>query len=176
MRMLVFNIRKNPNPASLVNIGILYSQSGELIKADSLFAVYSVAFPDSIYGYSWRGRVNFTIDTSMTVEPYISTMLLNYQKTLDIAMTDKNRFKSMGTNAAMILAGYFNNIRSSRDTSLSYILKGLEIDSTNVQLKSIKEIFDKQMAPKQPKTPSKSNNKPVSAIRKPQIKDSITTT
>ena len=127
--------------------------------------------PDSIYGYDWKGRVNFSIDTTMTVEPYASIFVSSYQKTLDIALTDKLRYKGQGTRAALFLAGYFNNIKSSRDSALMYVVKGLEIDSTNLQLKNIKEIFDKQPTKGTQKPPAKTTgNKPSAAIRKPSNK------
>ena len=170
MRWAIYNTRKSPNPGGLINIGILFSQAGELKKADSLFAMYNTAFPDSIYGYYWRGRVNYSLDTTMTVEPYISTLLQSNEKTLTIAATDKPRYKSMGTNAALVLTGYWNNIRSSRDSAYAYLLKGLEIDSTHQQLKNIKEIFDKQPT-KGTKQPAKAvGNKPAASIRKPGSK------
>jgi hypothetical protein len=170
MRWAIYNTRKSPNPAGLVNIGILFSQGGDLKKADSLFAIYNAAFPDSIYGYYWRGRVNYSLDTTMTVEPYISTLLQSNEKTLAIAATDKPRYKSMGTNAALVLTGYYNNIRSSRDSAYAYLLKGLDIDSTNAQLKSIKEIFDKQPAKGTQKPAGKTTGKPSAALRKPSNK------
>ena len=169
MRWAIYNTRKSPNPGGLVNIAILYSQAGEYPKADSLLTTYIANFPDSIYGYDWKGRVNFSIDTTMKVEPYASTFVSSYQKTLDIALTDKIRYKGQGTRAALFLAGYFNNIKSSRDSALMYVVKGLEIDSTNLQLKNIKEIFDKQ--PTKGKPPTKTTgNKPSAAIRKPSNK------
>lgn len=170
MRWAIYNTRKSPNPAGLINIGILFSQAGELKKADSLFAVYNTNFPDSIYGYYWRGRVNFSLDTTMTVEPFITTLLQSNEKALTIAATDKPRYKSMGTNAALVLTGYWNNIKSNRDSAYAYLLKGLEIDSTHEQLKRIKEIFDKQPT-KGTKPPAKAvGNKPAASIRKPADK------
>jgi tetratricopeptide (TPR) repeat protein len=170
MRWTIYNTRRSPNPAGLINIGILFSQAGDLNKADSLFAMYNTAFPDSIYGYYWRGRVNYSLDTTMKVEPYITTLLQSNEKTLTIAATDKPRYKSMGTNAALVLTGYWNNIRGSRDTAYTYILKGLDIDSTNAQLKNIKEIFDKQPPAKGQKPPAKTTGKPSASIRKPSSK------
>jgi tetratricopeptide (TPR) repeat protein len=169
MRWAIYNTRRSPNPAGLINIGILFSQSGDLKKADSLFAAYNTAFPDSIYGYYWRGRVNFSLDTTMTVEPYITTLLQSNEKTLTIAATDKPRYKALGTNAALVLTGYYNNIRSNRDSAYAYLLKGLDLDSTHPQLKNIKEIFDRQPKPTNQKPPAKTGtgNKPSASIRKP---------
>jgi len=173
MRLLVFNTRKNPNPSGLFNLGLNYMQAGELLTADSIFKSYNKAFPDSIYGYSWRGRVNFTLDTTMTIEPFISNLLENYQKSLSIAATDPARFKSHGITAARTLAAYYVNIKNSRDTALVFVYKGLQLDSTDVSLKSIRDVLEKQQAPapKTPttpaKTPAKTNTKqPLSAVKK----------
>ena len=172
MRWAIYNTRKNPNPAGLVNIAILYSQAGEYPKADTLLTTYIANFPDSIYGYDWKGRVNFSIDTSMTIEPYASTFVSNYQKTLDIALTDKVRYKGQGTRAAIYLTGYYNNVKSSRDSAYAYLLKGLDIDSTNATLRNIKEIFDRQPSKgTNQKPPAKAvGGKPSASIRKPASK------
>ena len=167
MRMAWFNTRGNANPTYLVNFGILYFQAGAFLQADSVFAKYITLMPDSIYGYDWKGRTNFSIDTTMTVEPYATQFVTNVQKTLAIASTDKVRYKSQGLRAALLLAGYYNNIRSNRDSAYAYVVKGLEIDSTNAQLKGIKEIFDKQPAKGTQKPPAKpASSSPSSAIRK----------
>ncbi|HEY5966991.1 MAG TPA: tetratricopeptide repeat protein [Chitinophagaceae bacterium] len=170
MRMAWFNTRGNANPTYLVNFGILYFQAGAFLQADSVFAKYISLMPDSIYGYDWRGRSNFSFDTTMTVEPYATQFVTNVQKTLDIAFTDKIRYKSQGLRAALLLAGYYNNIRSNRDSAYAYVVKGLEIDSTNAQLKGIKEIFDKQPAKGTQKPGAKTTGKPSAALRKPANK------
>ena len=150
MRVVIYKLRPRPQPGGLINIGIVYSQAGELIKADSIFKVYADIMPDSIYGYDWRARVNLTLDSTMVVEPYATAMVQGFQKSLDIATTDKIRFKTQGIRAALTLAGYYNNIKNDRATALSYIMKGLDIDSSNQQLKGIKDIFTKTPATKTP--------------------------
>jgi len=167
MRMTWFNTRGNANPTYLVNFGILYFQAGAFLQADSVFTKYISLMPDSIYGYDWIGRTNFSLDTTMTVEPYATKFVTNVQKTLDIAFTDKVRYKSQGLRAALLLAGYYNNVRSNRDSAYAYVIKGLEIDSTNAQLKGIKEIFDKQPAKGTQKPGAKATGKPSASLRKP---------
>ena len=170
MRLAIYNTRKSPNPGGLFNLGLNYFQAGNLPKADSLFTAYNTAFPDSVYGYYWRGRTNYQLDTTMSIEPFATNMVQNYQKTLDIAFKDKIRYRTHGTQSALLLAGYFNNIKSSRDSALMYVVKGLEIDSTNAQLKGIKEIFDKQPSKGTQKPGGKSTGKPSASIRKPGSK------
>jgi len=167
MRMFRYSLLPNKNPAHFVNIGILYSQAGEHKRADSLFVAYNKAFPDSIYGYDWRGRVNYTMDTTMTVEPYVTNLVQNYQKTLDLAANDKTRFRSQGIRAALALVGYHNNIRKDRDSALAYAYKGLAIDTSNEQLKRVVEILSKTKATK---TSSKTSNKPSAKAIRPSAK------
>jgi tetratricopeptide (TPR) repeat protein len=172
MRMAWFNARGNANPTYLVNFGILYFQAGSFLQADSVFTKYISLMPDSIYGYDWRGRSNFSLDTTMTVEPYVTQFITNSQKTLDIAFTDKIRYKTQGVRAALLLAGYYNNVKSIRDSAYTYVVKGLEIDSTNAQLKGIKEIFDKQPAKGNQKSGGKpaASSKPAASLHKPSDK------
>ena len=144
MRMAWFNARGNASPTYLVNFGILYIQANAFTKADSVFQTYKKLQPDSIYGYYWTGRLSVMIDSTMSVEPYVSTLLSSFDKTIEIAYTDKDRYKGLGATAALMLTGYWNNIRNSRDSAYIYLLKGLDFDSTHPQLKSIKEVFDKQ--------------------------------
>ena len=171
MRWAIYNTRKSPNPGGLVNIAILFSQAGDYAKSDSLLAMYIINFPDSIYGYYWRGRVNYSLDTTMSVEPYSSTMVNSYDKTLNIAEKDIIRYKTQGVVAARTLAAYFINIKSSRDTALAYTNRGLAIDSTDGPLKTIKSILEKSNAKPGQKPPAgKTTGKPSAALRKPSNK------
>jgi hypothetical protein len=108
------------------------------------------------------------IDTTMSVEPYVSTLLSSFDKTIEIAFTDKDRYKGLGATAALMLTGYWNNVRSSRDSAYLYLLKGLDLDSTHPQLKSIKETFDKQKSTGGGQRPGSRpvGNKPSAAIIK----------
>jgi tetratricopeptide (TPR) repeat protein len=175
MRLVIFNTRKQPNPLGLLNVGILFSQTDKLQKSDSILAAYTQLQPDSILGYYWRGKVNGTIDTSYKVEPYVTNMINNYSKALDIAQTDKVRFKSLGTTSALALIGYYNNIKADRPTALIHALKGLALDTSNAQLKGIVEYLQKPLTPVKTnqKSGTKANNKPV-AIKAAAVKPKTT--
>jgi tetratricopeptide (TPR) repeat protein len=166
MRLAIYNIRPNANPTYLVNIGILYSQANDLLKADSIFTVYTTLAPDSIYGYYWRGRINFSLDTTMTVDPYVGNMIMNYDKTLSIATTDAVRYKFHGLSAAKALMAYYINIRKSIDTAMAYVTRGLAIDTSDATLKDIKDRLEKAKKPTKPAGRT-TGGKPSASIRKP---------
>jgi tetratricopeptide (TPR) repeat protein len=168
MRMVWFDTRKNASPTYLINFGILYLQAGAFSKADTVFARYVSLEPDSVYGYHWRGRTNYSLDTTMLVEPFATNMVTNYDRSLTIAGTDAVRYKSQGLQAAKTLAAYYVNIRKSKDTALAYAYKGLAIDSTDPGLKNIRDILERS---NQQKPAGKTTGgKPSASIRKPNDK------
>jgi len=149
MRLAIFKERKSPNPLGLINIGILYTQTDKLQTADSIFAAFTTLMPDSIYGHYWRGKVNGTLDTTYKVEPYVTNMVNGYTRALDIALTDKVRYKSLGITSALSLIGYYNNVKLDKEAALIPTLKGLEIDTGNLQIQGIKQYLEKKTPAKQ---------------------------
>ena len=136
---------KNANPQNLISIGVVFSQGGQLQKADSLFQVYSKASPDSIYGYYWSGRLHSQMDSTMAQ----GLAVPDYDQVLRVATIDPSRYKGMGVQAAGYLAGYYNNIKSDRATALSYIDKGLVIDPTSETLQRFKQALTPKQQPQQ---------------------------
>ena len=70
----------------------------------------------------------------------------SYQKTLEIASTDKERLKGMGFQSAGYLAGYYNNVKGDKATAITYLQKALEFDPTNEPIKKNIQILQ-QKAP-----------------------------
>lgn len=150
----------NANAQNLVGIGVEFYQGGDLQKADSLFQVYSKAYPDSIYGYFWDARLKAQIDTNMSQ----GLAVPQYEQVLRIAATDTARafYKNVGVGAAGYLTGYYNNIKDDRATALSYIEKGLAIDPTNETLLKYQKILSQRQqtsATKEKTTPTKEKTK-----------------
>lgn len=168
MRLAIFQLRKNPNPLSLINIGILYTQTDQLVKADSVFTVYTTLSPDSILGYYWRGRVNASLDTSNQVEPFVTNMLNGFTKALDIAGLDKIRYRNLGITSSLSLIGYYNNVKSDKEAALVPALKGLDLDTSNAQLKNIVEYLKRPTPAKQQGGQKPSNNPPKASGTKPE--------
>jgi tetratricopeptide (TPR) repeat protein len=168
MRLAIFGLRKSPNPLSLINIGILYTQTDQLLKADSVFTVYTTLSPDSILGYYWRGRVNASLDTSNQVEPFVTNMLNGFTKALDIAGLDKIRYRNLGITSSLSLIGYYNNVKSDKEAALVPALKGLDLDTSNAQLKNIVEYLKRPTPAKQQGGQKPSNNPPKASGTKPE--------
>ena len=166
LRTALYNIRPNPNLTELFNIGLDYFQGGDYIKADSIFRMYSTALPDSIYGYYWSARTNFVLDSTMSVEPFITHMVNGYQKTLDIAIATQ-RNKPQGIIASKFLAGYYNNIMKDKATAIAMLEKGLTLDPNDASIQELIAILTKPVKQTVPKTPTKAKpgSKPTGAVK-----------
>lgn len=66
-----YKAKKSPSNVDMYNLGRAFFDAGATgdftfySKADSVFAVYTEKYPDQAYGYYWRARSNWSIDTSM---------------------------------------------------------------------------------------------------------------
>ena len=88
-------------------------------------------------------------------------MVQEYRKTLELAQTDKVKFKNQAIESSKLLAGYYNNIKKNKDSALAYLQKGLEFDPTN---SSILELIDYLKKAPKPKT---GGTKPTGRITRP---------
>lgn len=145
---------KYSTPGELFRVGLPYYLGGDYKKADSLFVAYSMALPDSIYGYYWSGLSRMRIDS--TLEQGLAVPM--FEKTLQIAENDKVRYKSQALQSATTLAAYHYNIKSDKATALKYAQKGLEFDPTNATLTSIANQLQKTTKP--PAQPKPTQSKP----------------
>ncbi|HEU4634292.1 MAG TPA: hypothetical protein VFS22_09920, partial [Flavisolibacter sp.] len=117
---------------------------GAFQKADSTAKAYSALAPDSIYGYYWSALALSAIDTSGEQ----GLAVPSYEKTLEIAEKDKDRFKSQGVRAATTLAIYSFNVKNDKEAALAYADRGLVFDPTNANLLNVKNVAGaKQQAP-----------------------------
>ena len=153
LRLAAYQLKPTKNPAELFQIGLPYYQGGNYQKADSLFKAYSTALPDSIYGHYWSALALSQIDTTMQQGLAVPA----YQKTLEIAATDKVRLKNMGFQSAGYLAGYYNNIKGDKASAITYLQKALEFDPTNSAIQKNIQILQQKpaAAPKTTTAPKK---------------------
>lgn len=147
LRLLSYQLRSpNVNPAELFQIGLPYYQGGAYERADSVFGAYATAMPDSIYGHYWRALSLSQIDTTMEQGLAVPA----FEKSLQIAETDKVRFKSQGLQATTYLAGYANNVKKDKETAIMYLKKALEFDPANSAVQHSLDILSKASTPKKP--------------------------
>ncbi|MES2882862.1 MAG: hypothetical protein V4676_11980, partial [Bacteroidota bacterium] len=158
LNLMSYNLRgpEKSSPSELINIAVSYFFGAAYQKADSSALAYATLAPDSIYGHYWSALARERIDTSMAEGLAMSS----YQKTLDVATTDKVRYKSQGVRAATSLAIYSFNIKNDKAAAIAFADKGLEFDPANANLINVKNVATaKPPAPAaKPATPKKTNS------------------
>ena len=168
MRIVQANSRKSPIETDPFFIGLRFYQCGDYKRADSGFQAYTVLAPDTVYGHYYRAKANFALDTSMTVEPYVSTMVQEYKNTLDLAANNKEKFKNQAIESSKLLAGYYNNIKGDRDSAILYLQKGLDFDPENASIKDLIDYLQKtNKSSKSTKGKSTGSIQPKSAVVQP---------
>jgi hypothetical protein len=153
LNLISYQIRgTQTNATELINsIALPYFFGGDYAKADSAAAAYAQIAPDSIYGHYWSALSRERIDTAMAQGLAIAP----YQRVLDIAATDKVRFKSQGVRAAQTLAIYHYNIKNDKAAAATFVQRGLEFDPSNANLLNIQGVLSRPTTPPKSSTPAK---------------------
>lgn len=144
LRMMDYQLRqdaKQPtSPTELISyMALPFFFGGAYERADSISQVYSKLAPDSIYGYYWSAKAKQAMDTAQTMGLFAP----DYEKTMNIALTDTLRYKPMGLNAASSLAIYYYNVKRDPAKALEFADKGLRFEPDNANLLRIKEIINR---------------------------------
>lgn len=145
LKLQLYKLNPNPNPAALFQIGLPYYQGGAFRRADSAFQAYSQAFPDSVFGYLWSARSLARLDSTSAQ----GLAIPQYEKLLSVSERDKARYKPYGMEAAGNLANYYVNVKGDREKGIYYLSKGLEFDPENTSFKGAIEKLKKPSGGKQ---------------------------
>jgi hypothetical protein len=88
-----------------------------------------------------------------------------WEKVLQVAERNADRFKSQGVRAATSLAVYNTNIKQDRAAALTFVDRGLAFDPANENLLNIKKVL--AQAASKPAAGSKTPVKPAPGSKTP---------
>jgi tetratricopeptide (TPR) repeat protein len=158
--------RKTPVPTDAFFAGLAFYLGTDYKTADSLFKLYIASSPDSLYGHYYDARANLALDTTLSVEPYLTNMVNGFRKTLDIAANNKEKFKNQAIASSQFLAAIYNNTKKNRDSAIYFLQKGLEFDPANTTLTDfLKELQKPVGKPKSAPGKPTGSTKPGAAIK-----------
>jgi len=136
----------------LFNWGIAHYLSGEYLRSDSVFAVYTEKYPAQDFGYYWRARSNAAIDTAMeeglAVPHYIKVVEIDQQDTTN-ATNRKHLIEAYG-----YLAAYEANHEKNYEVAIDYFEKLLVLDPENDSVRKYIDILKKDLTKKEATTGS----------------------
>jgi tetratricopeptide (TPR) repeat protein len=125
----ILDIKKDYGKIDLYNAAYNNYLGGNCAAADTLYGLYVQKYPDEIYGYKWRARANECMDSTRELglaNPY-------YEKVIQLGEADtaKEKVKADLIAAYNYMVAYYYNIKSDRDSALSYLDKILAVDPGN---------------------------------------------
>lgn len=144
LRTLVLKLKEDPSQRDYFDAGFAYYQGKNYEKADSVFDVFVMKFPDEPYGYMMEYNIHRTIDSTMTTGaavPWADKYLAILEKD-----TVKNKNSIMGV--AGYLAQYYANVLNDKPKALDYLRKMLALDPENAAIQGNIEILEKALGNK----------------------------
>jgi tetratricopeptide (TPR) repeat protein len=173
IRMEIVKLKgNNAGQRDLFDAGFAYFQGKNYDKADSIFDIYSVKYPDEVYGPMMQYNIHRAIDTTMEkglAVPWAEKYLVILEKD-----TAKNKKTIIGV--AGYLATYYANIVKDKPKAITYLKKMLLYDPANADIQNSIKLLEKTPATKPPATKSKETAKtPKSGSPKTPVKKTTTT-
>ncbi len=132
LRLQLMRIKENPSQRDYFDAGFAYYQAKNYTRADSIFDVYVVKFPEESYGYMMEYNIHRAIDSTMekgAAVPWAEKYLLLLEKD-----TVKNKNTILGV--AGYLAQYHANIVKDKVKALEYLRRMLTLDPGNLNLQN----------------------------------------
>ena len=143
---LQYQTKKNPSNVDLYNVGKAYVDAAAedfnyYGKADTVFSLYTDKYPTQYTGYYWRGRVNWTIDSTMT----LGLANPHFEKLIEItapmmATKDSSSVKNPLKLAHRYFIGYYNAKKDNK-AALEYCDKYLAIDPNDNEFKEFRQLL-----------------------------------
>ena len=168
MRILISTLKPKPTLNDYYDAGTAFYKANNYTRADSLFEVVTIKFPDEKYGWERRYQIARIMDSTMEkglAVPFATKYLEVLERD-----TAKNKREILGTSA--YLAAYYANIVKDRVKAVEYLKKMLVFDPNNQDIQKNIDILKKPQAPA-PKP--KGTTSPKTGSTKPLPKKTTTT-
>lgn len=124
------------------------------VTADSVATLYKAKFPDDMQGYYMAFRTKWSADTAALSSGIPSVAPVeDAKKFIELAETDKTKYKQSLLLAYGFMAGYNANNLKDYAAAITYLDKILEVDPGNADAQANKDVLQKALnkpAPKQP--------------------------
>jgi tetratricopeptide (TPR) repeat protein len=135
-----YSVNDQASNVDLFNWGIAAYRSDNYLLADSVFALYTMKYPNQGFGYYWRARTNAVIDSGMTA----GLAIPHYTKLIEVVGTDSlsETDKKWVVEAYGYLATYEANTLKDYEKAIEYFDKILQIDPENVNAKKYIPILE----------------------------------
>lgn len=137
-------------------------RGGDYRGADSVFTLYTVKYPEDIFGWNMKAHSQEGIDTTG-----VNGLAKGaYEKIISIADTtaDKDKVKANEITAYRYMVAYQYNVKHNKDSALYYNGKILQLDPNDTQAQTNEKAL--KAIPSQPSQPAKASKGSTSPAKK----------
>ncbi|HEY6063341.1 MAG TPA: tetratricopeptide repeat protein [Chitinophagaceae bacterium] len=166
IRMAIINLKPKINLNDYYDAGFAYYKGNNYARADSLFEIITVKYPDEKYGWERRFQIARINDSTMEKGAAVPFAL----KYLEILERDTAKNKREIISTSSYLASYYANIAKDKVKALEYLKKMLVFDPTNEVIINNINALEKAPAPK-----PKGSTTPKTGSTKPPVKKTTIT-
>ena len=152
LRLKVISMKETPGQRDYFDAGFAYFQGKNFERADSIFDVYILKFPEEPYGYMMEYNIHRSIDSTMELGAAVPWGV----KYLAILDKDPVKNKANIIGVCSYLAQYYANIAKDKDQALSYLRKILELDPNNQVIQQTISMLENPQ-PAKPQPPARGN-------------------
>ncbi len=175
LRLQMIKIKETPSQRDYFDAGFAFYQAKNYHRADSVFDVYVVKFPDESYGYMMEYNIHRAIDSTMERGEAVPWA----EKYLQILEKDTVKNKNSILGVAGYLAQYHANIAKDKEKAIEYLQRMLNLDPTNEAIQKNLDIMRKSQGqgtrPAGNNQPAKSAPAPKAAAKAPPGAKTATT-
>lgn len=151
MRVKILQSKDDPNQRDIFDAGLAYYMGKDYVKADSLFTLYTVKFPDEIFGWQWKFNSLRVVDSTKEHGMAVPAAL----KYLEHLEKDTAKYKTTIFGVAGYLAEYYANIAKDKDKAIEYLKKMLLMDPANPDIQKNIDILQKSRNTNAPRSTSR---------------------
>ncbi|MEO7922043.1 MAG: tetratricopeptide repeat protein [Chitinophagaceae bacterium] len=144
LRLALIKLKTAPSQRDYFDAGFAYYQGNAYTRADSLFEIIYVKYPDEPYGPQMRFTIARILDSTMEKGAAVPFGL----KYLEILEKDTAKNKKAILSTAGYLAQYYANIAKDKAKAIEYLKKMLVLNPENADIKKNIEILEKSPAAK----------------------------
>lgn len=140
---LYYTGNQKANNVDLYYWGLAHYTAEEYAKADTVFGMYAVKYPEQSFGYYWQARSKALLDPEMKD----GLALPAYQKLIEILQseTDDPNYTKWMVEAYGYLATYEANLDKDYPEAVTYFEKILEVDPSNEDAKKYIALLEQQI-------------------------------
>ncbi len=135
----IVQIKKDVRKTDFFNAGNNFTKAGEYQKSIDIFDQYIKKYPDESFGYYMNAKNYLRLDSADTEGKGLNS----YQMIIDMADSIKDKPGEIDRikGSLRYMIEYYANIKKDRVKAVSYVDKAIMLDSSDFEMRNIKDIL-----------------------------------